>query len=263
MPDDFEYWDLPTQHLGRRVHVHDCLDSTNTHALSLGNDPAQHGLVVVARQQTAGRGQYGRTWQAPPGSSVLLSVLLFPPIELRRPALLTAWAAVTVCETIRSLTDLHATIKWPNDVFLLGKKVSGILIEQRTTGNPEFPLASVVGIGLNVTQSADLFVQAGLPDAASLQSSAGRSLDYQVVATQLIQHLDGQYDRLLAGGVDDLESLWKDRLGLMGKRVIVEGVNEQTVGRLVDVTFAGVHLETAVGDVVRLAPERVRRIHRS
>src|SRR5262249_46624313 len=148
------------------VHVHECLDSTNTIALSHGNDPSHHGSVFLTREQTAGRGQYGRSWQAPPGSSVLMSVLLFPPVELRRPALLTAWAAVSVCETILGLANLQARIKWPNDVLVHGKKVCGILIEQRTNGHPDFPLATVVGIGLNVTQSADMFEQAGLPLAA-------------------------------------------------------------------------------------------------
>ena len=88
-------------------------------------------------EQTAGRGQYGRVWTAPAGSSVLLSVLLFPPPALRRPTLLTAWAAVSVCETIQELANLSATIKWPNDVLINGRKVCGILIEQRTVANGE------------------------------------------------------------------------------------------------------------------------------
>src|SRR5206468_7692987 len=87
--------------------------------------------VVLAREQTAGRGQHGRAWQAPAGSSVLLSVLLCPPPALRRPALLTAWAAVSVCETILQLTGLQAKIKWPNDVLIRGRKVCGILIESK------------------------------------------------------------------------------------------------------------------------------------
>src|ERR1019366_3193428 len=130
-----------------------CLDSTNSLALSLAHDPTQNGLVVIAHAQSAGRGQYGRSWHAPPGSSVLLSVLLFSPPTLRRPSLLTAWAAVSVCEAILKLADLDAQIKWPNDVLVQGKKVCGILIEQRTITHADFPLATVVGIGLNVSQT--------------------------------------------------------------------------------------------------------------
>ncbi len=152
------------------------LDSTNTLALSLSGDPSQHGLVLLAEEQSAGRGQYGRSWQAPLRSSVLMSLLLFPPPALRRPALLVAWAAVSVCELVQAATGLAATIKWPNDVLIHGKKVCGILIEQRNSGNPVLPLATVVGLGLNVTQPAEAFAAANLPDAGSLLSMSGTLL---------------------------------------------------------------------------------------
>src|SRR6202011_2270051 len=125
-----EEWSLPTRHVGRRVLFYDLIDSTSTRAHELANDPANDGLAVLAAEQSAGRGQYGRTWVAPKGSSVHLSVLLFPPPRLLRPAVLTAWAAVSVCEMIRRLCGLQAKIKWPNDVLLRGRKVCGILIEQ-------------------------------------------------------------------------------------------------------------------------------------
>ena len=108
-------------------------------------------------------------WQCRPGDGVLLSVLLFPPPALRRPAVLTAWAAVAVCETVRRLTGLPARIKWPNDVLLRGRKVCGILIEQGR--------GAVVGVGLNVRQTADDFAAAGLPSAASLSQFTDADLD--------------------------------------------------------------------------------------
>lgn len=253
-------WALANRNLGRVVYVFDCLDSTNSLALALADNPAQHGLVLLSREQTGGRGQYGRSWHAPSGSSVLMSVLLFPPAELRRPALLTAWAAVSVCETILKLANLQATIKWPNDVLVLGKKVCGILIEQRNTGHADFPLAAVVGIGLNVTQSAEMFEQAGLPLAASLASLSGSSFAYEEVAKELIRQLDEHYHLLVGGDFNTLESLWKCRLGLLGKAVVVEGVKQQYRGRLLEVTFAGLELEVAGGEMVRLQPETIRHI---
>jgi len=260
MPHDFQEWALPTQNLGQRVHVYDRLDSTNTLALSLANDPSRHGLVVLAREQSAGRGQYGRSWHAPSGSSVLMSLLLFPPPDLRRPALLTAWAAVSVCETIRKLADLQVKIKWPNDVLVHGKKVCGILIEQRTTGNADFPLASVVGIGLNVAQSATMFADAGLPDAASLAMLARRAFEFDDVAPSLINELDAHYTTLLTGDVAPLEALWTARLGLLEKYVVVEGIQQNLRGRLVDVSLSGLALDVD-GEIVRLTPESVKHLH--
>jgi BirA family biotin operon repressor/biotin-[acetyl-CoA-carboxylase] ligase len=261
LPPADDIWVLDTKRLGQRVHVFDRLDSTNTLSLSFANDPAQHGLVILAREQTAGRGQYGRTWQAPPGSSVLLSVLLFPPPELRRPAVLTAWAAVAVCETISIAANLKATIKWPNDVLVGGKKVCGILIEQRTTGNQESPLAAVVGIGLNVSQSAQMFEQAGLPLAASLSSISGNSFTHEDVAIALIRQLDGHYQAFLDGGSAALEASWKRRLDLVGKSVLVEAANTQHRGWVHELTLAGLDLETPNGDVLRLIPEAIRHVH--
>src|SRR5271167_3642265 len=106
-----EEWNLAVHHLGRRVLVHDCLDSTNNRAAELAADPANDGVAILADEQTAGRGQHGRTWLAAPRASVLLSLLLFPPLPLRRPAVLTAWAAVAVCTTIQKVVGVSARIK--------------------------------------------------------------------------------------------------------------------------------------------------------
>ncbi len=249
----------PTRHLGRRILSFARLDSTNALALALADDPARHGLVLLADEQTAGRGQYGRSWQAPPGSGVLMSVLLFPPAELRRPALLVAWAAVAVSELVGGAIGIPATIKWPNDVLVRGKKVCGILIEQRNSGHPERPLATVVGMGLNVTQPAEAFAAAGLPDAASLLSLSGARLETGVMADRLIDQLDTTYDRLLAGDVAALESRWRAGLGLLGRPVRVEAIDGERHGRLVRLALDGLELDVG-GRIVRLAPEVVRHI---
>lgn len=261
LPHADDIWVLDTMQLGQRVRAYERLDSTNALALSFANNPAQHGLVVLAREQTAGRGQHGRTWQAPPGSSVLMSVLLFPPPELRRPAVLTAWAAVAVCETISITANLDAKIKWPNDVLVGGKKVCGILIEQRTTGNVDSPLAAVIGIGLNVNQSAHIFEQAELPLAASLACLTGKSVDTENVAIALIRQLDGHYQAFLNGGSGALEASWRRRLDLVGKSALVEAANGQHRGRVRDLTLAGLDLETPNGEVLRFVPEAIRHVH--
>src|SRR5262249_45838430 len=188
--------------------------STNNIAAELANDPANAGTAVLAGEQTAGRGQFGRSWHSPPGLGVWLSVLLAPPPYLRRPVLLTAWAAVAVADTAREITGRTTRIKWPNDVLLTGRKVCGILIEQ-TQG-------TVVGIGLNVNQTADQFADAGLPDATSLAAASGQTYDRDVVAGRLLDHLDAGYDVLLHGDVGLLEAVWREQLDLIGDWVSIE-----------------------------------------
>lgn len=249
---------LPTLHLGRLVEIHPCLDSTSTLALERGDDPARHGTIVRARVQTGGRGQYGRVWQAPPDSSVLMSVLLFPPEGLRRPALLTAWAAVAVAEVVRELAGAQARIKWPNDVLVRGKKVCGILIEQRAGagGKP----ATVAGIGLNVAQPPEFFEQAGLPLGGSLRSVAGVSPAVDAVFERLVQVLDAGYDALARGELHDLECLWKWRLGVLGRQVRAELADQDVLGRVLEVAFAGVEIRDAAGRTHRLQPEAIRHL---
>jgi BirA family transcriptional regulator, biotin operon repressor / biotin---[acetyl-CoA-carboxylase] ligase len=251
---------LPTRHLGRPLLVFPQLDSTNALALTLATDPARHGLALLAEEQTAGRGQHGRAWHAPARSSVLLSLLLFTPPALRRPALLVAWAAVSVCELIHACTELDATIKWPNDVLVRGKKVCGILIEQRNSGDPDRPLATVVGIGLNVTQPATAFADAELPHAGSLLSMSSRLLDTENVACRLLLQLDAEYDRLLHGDYAPLARRWQDRLGLVGRRVRIEGAREELCGQLLALTLDGLEVQIDAGTVTRVPPEAVRHI---
>jgi BirA family biotin operon repressor/biotin-[acetyl-CoA-carboxylase] ligase len=247
-----EEWSLPTRHVGRRVLVYDRIDSTSTRAQQLADDRANDGVAVLAAEQTAGRGQYGRTWVAPPGSSVQLSALVFPPPNVLRPAVLTAWAAVSAAELIQIITGLQAKIKWPNDVFLRGRKVCGILIEQGQ--------GVVAGIGLNLNQTAEDFAAAGLPVAGSLALFTGRRYDFTEIARELLSQLDDEYGRLMDGDRATLEACWKWRVGLLGKQVRVEGNSAEIRGRLVEQSFDGLEIQTVAGSV-KILPELVRHLY--
>jgi BirA family biotin operon repressor/biotin-[acetyl-CoA-carboxylase] ligase len=261
-----EEWKLDTRRLGSRVLVFDRLDSTNTLAASLADDPANDGLAILADEQTAGRGQHGRTWLAAPGQSVLLSVILSPPLELCRPAILTAWAAVAVCTTVHATISQPTRIKWPNDVLLHGRKVCGILIESvagRRGGDPGSRKAVpcfIVGIGLNVQQSAEAFAAAGLPDATSLTQFTVNPLDTHRVAAELIRQLDRDFDQLCRGDLDTLETCWKERLELLDKSVVAECHDGTYRGRLVELSFGGVVLSCTGEPPRMLAPERIQHL---
>jgi len=247
-----ELWHLPHGHIGHTVEVYDEIDSTNRRAAELASDQQHHGWAVLAESQTAGRGQYGRVWQCPRGSGVLLSVLTFPPSELRRAVIQTALAAVAVGETILEVTGLQAGIKWPNDVLIRGRKVCGILIEQ-TSG-------IVAGMGLNINQTAEDFAQLDLPDAGSLRTASGCTFDRDEVARVLLRHLDAEYDRLLQGELTTLEACWKWRVGLLGRHVRAELFDGTfLIGRLRELGFDGVDLETSEGRRV-VRPEWVRHL---
>src|SRR6185369_16537682 len=136
----------------------------------------------------------------------LMSVLVFPPAHLLRPVLMTAWAAVSVAVTIRELTGLAPTIKWPNDVLLRGKKVCGILIEQRG--------GVVIGIGLNLLQTREEFVAAGLPEATSLYIARRKRVAPQSVLWALLDVLEHFYRSMGTDEMAQLEREWQVGLGL-------------------------------------------------
>lgn len=256
-------WCLDTHRLGRRVLVFDRLDSTNSLASSLAHDPAANGLAILADVQTAGRGQHGRTWLAAPGQSVLLSLIVSPPPELCRPAVLTAWAAVAVCSTIQQTIGESSRIKWPNDVFLRERKVCGILIEsafRSLDSRGESRKAMIVGIGLNVQQGAETFAAAGLPEATSLAQWTPLPLDTQTVAADLIRQLDTDYDLLLRGDLFPLESDWKARLGLLGKHVVAECADAAHHGRLLALSFDTVEISRPNQNSLILPPERIQHL---
>lgn len=246
---------LSTQLIGRRVLVYDSLPSAMTAAAALAHDPIHNGTAILAGMQTAGRGQYGRSWLAAAGSSVLLAVVFFPPRQVRKSALLTAWATVSVADTVLNLTQLRPRIKWPNDVLLQAKKIAGILIESRSGENA----SAVVGIGLNVAQSPEQLAVAGLPEATSLSACTGRQFEVLDVARALLEELDQQYASALSGNFALLELAWAERVGLIGLEVIATTTDgEEHRGRLLTQSSDRLELIRSNGSIERIAPESVR-----
>jgi BirA family biotin operon repressor/biotin-[acetyl-CoA-carboxylase] ligase len=254
MTEPREEWQLDTRRLARRVLVYDQVASTNTLAAEFAAAGATEGIALLADEQTAGRGQHGRSWLAGPGDCVLLSVLLSPPPALRQAAVLTAWAAVSVCTIVRQLVGRQARIKWPNDVLVSGRKVCGILLE--TSGHSD-RVVVVAGIGLNVRQTPDVFTAAGLPEATSLAAFTTAPLQTADVARRLLLTLDEEYDLLCGGEWGALESCWKWHVGLLGKEVVAETPIGTYHGRLHDMTFHGIHLECPGARPLFLRPERI------
>ena len=140
---------LRTTRMGRRLEVHAEIDSTNTRAVALARAGAPEGTLVLAEVQTAGRGRLGRRWQSPPGSALLASLLLRPPLPPIRAQWGTMICTLAAVEAVAEVTGLAAGIKWPNDLVLAGRKVGGVLTELGAGSGGMLDYV-VVGMGLNV-----------------------------------------------------------------------------------------------------------------
>ncbi len=249
-PDQIEH-ELATRWIGRRIAAWSRVSSTNDLAARAGTSSANAGLVVLAEEQTAGRGRRGRSWTAPPHSSILMSVLLFPPAELASAApesafgcaWLTALGAVATAEAVSAWTGREARIKWPNDVRVDGRKIAGILVERATPparpaedGRDGEPARGVViGIGLNVNLDRDDFPADLRTGATSLRIERdGTTVDRSEVARDLIRRLDHWYDASLASGCETLNASWRARSEHLGRLVCVATPSGPRTGRLVD-----------------------------
>lgn len=180
-------------------------------ALAAAGEP--EGIVVVANEQTAGRGRAGRTWMSPPGSSLLCSIFLRPSVPPERLAPLALVAGVAVAEAIESFGPTP-TLKWPNDVWLNDRKVAGILVTSRT--GPD-GIVAILGVGINIGAS-----MSDLPDGAtSLRVAAGSAPDRDDLLAVLLDRIDRGYAAFItSGGYPDLSG-WTDRAALLGEEVMI------------------------------------------
>ncbi|WP_240907308.1 biotin--[acetyl-CoA-carboxylase] ligase [Paludisphaera rhizosphaerae] len=237
-PDQIEH-DLGTIRIGRRVAVWRRIGSTNDAAARGASTPANDGLVVMAEEQTAGRGRRGRAFVAPAGSSLLTSILLFPPDDVAPggAAWLTVLAAVAVAEVVSDRTGRPGLVKWPNDVRVDGRKICGVLVERmlRPPGGEGPTSAVVVGIGLNVNIPEAAFPPAIRDKATSLSILAGRDFDRSELARDLLRRLDRRYDETLRNGPAALSAAWRDRCEHLGRPVRVLTSSDTLEGTLTDV----------------------------
>ncbi len=230
--------------LGSHIVYYPSVDSTNSRARALLREGAVHGAVVVADEQTQGRGRLGRRWTAPPRSGLAVSVCLRPPAGFPLP-LVTVTAALAVGDTVRAVVGAsRCTLKWPNDVLVDGRKVCGILVE--LDGTPG-AWTVVVGIGLNVNAAPPL------PTAISLASAVGVPVPREPLLIDLLAALEGYLDHATTQP-EAVMSLWRDRLDTLGRRVRVAAPSGVLEGLALDVDGDGALL-------LRLDDGTIRPLH--
>ena len=172
------------------------------------------GTVIIAGEQTAGRGRLGRKWLSPPGSSISLSIILRPTLP-QLPQLNMAACLATV-QSIEKVSGLKPTIKWPNDVLLNGKKVSGILMENIFEGG-ELKV-TILGIGINAKIDALAFNEISAI-ATSLSTESGREISAGEILPSLLEEFEQIYQELQSGG--NIYEKWLARVETLGKLVRV------------------------------------------
>ena len=209
--------------IGRRIHRYDLIGSTMDEARRLASEGALEGTVVIAEEQTAGRGRFNRAWVSPRGENLSFSVILMPPAS-RLPYMNMA-ATLAVARTVADCADLQPTIKWPNDVRVGDLKISGILIE--TSIESEDAVCAIIGIGVNVNFDPSLYAE--IADiSTSLYRETGQRRNRTPVLRALLEHFDDAYAAMRAG--KSLIADWSAMLDTLGRTVSLRSQHETIEG---------------------------------
>ncbi len=240
-----------------KIRIFKTLESTNKTAKEMAIAGAEHGTVIISDCQTMGRGRYARSFFSPPGGGLYMSIVLRPDVlRFEDPTAVTAFAAVSVCEAIESVSPQKPKIKWVNDVLIHGKKVCGILTEAVTdleSGSLEW---IVLGIGINVSIRDEDFPGELRPLAASIYPDEKVSGARNQLCAEMINRVLGFKT---PPSEADIFEKYRQRLAMLGKEITV--IQEQTAYRAtaLDVDPAG-HLivKNEKGELITLSAGEIR-----
>lgn len=239
---------LKTAFMGKNLHYLDSVDSTQKVAQKLAYENAEEGTVVIAEEQTAGRGRMDRKWHSPKYTGIWMSMILRPSLPIPKAPQLTLIAAVSVVQAIEEVTGLLPEIKWPNDILIGGKKVTGILTElQAEADRINFIL---IGIGINVNTRKEEFPQELDATASSLAIEKGEAVDRERLIRIVLEKLEKLYLLYLDKGFLPIKLLWESYAISIGKRITARTLSGEIKGKAIGITEDGVLLiETESGKI--------------
>lgn len=246
---------MDTKWAGSNVVYYDEIDSTNNRAKEAGDNKTPHGTLFVADMQVAGKGRRGRVWQSPAGSSIYMTILLYPEISPMKAPQLTLVMAIAVAEGIKEVTGLDTRIKWPNDIVVNGRKICGILTEMST--EIDYINHVVIGAGINVNQ--DDFPEDIRKTASSLKMELGKQVKRSELIAAIMKSFEKDYEIFVqTEDLSGLQELYNSMLVNLDRDVkVLEPGNEykahalgiNKTGELIVRTPEGEEKEIYAGEV--------------
>ena len=244
---------IKTEIVGKDVIVFDTVSSTNTKLAELASQKHNEGTVLLSDSQTGGKGRMGREWFSPGGVNIYMSVLFEPEIQPSYSPVFTFIASLAIVETLKYF-DFEPKIKWPNDVLINQKKVSGVLTEMKSTGDKlDF---IVVGIGLNINITKEI-IETALPDEVSKITSFyienGNEFNREYVTSKLINSLDKYYLKFIREGIHSIVVEWTTEWGKLNEMISVDVSGDVVSGivRKVD-SYGYIYIEKQDGNLEKV-----------
>lgn len=229
---------LQTSFIGQNIHYEESVESTQKIANRLANEQVPEGTVVIAEEQLSGKGRMGRPWHSPKYTGIWMSLILRPNIPLPKAPQLTLLTAVSVVQAIEEVTGLHPVIKWPNDILLNGKKLTGILTEMQAEADQIHSI--IIGIGINANQELADFPSELHSIATSLAIEKGERISRAALIRSIFKHFEKLYLIYLEEGFFSIKQLWENFAVSIGKQIKARTLTGVIEGKALGITDEGV-----------------------
>lgn len=241
------------------IYYFDTIDSTNKKAKELANEGATHGTLVIANEQTAGKGRYGRNFESPKDSGIYMSIILKPSkLAYQVPTIITSYAAVVVKKVVEDLTGKQLGIKWVNDLFLENKKVCGILTEAITDFESGMMEWIVLGIGLNVSTESDVFSEEVSQKARAIFEEESVQINRNELVASIMSTFLTLHKELNEA---DMMQCYKENSIVIGKKVLIQQGKKEFFVTVRDIDIQGqLIIETESGEVKSFNSGEIRVI---
>lgn len=248
--DDIRLY-LRTHTFGQKIHAFFRIGSTNEFANKLAEFGEQEGTLIIAEQQTKGRGRLKREWHSLFGKGLWFSLILRPRQDPEKAGLFSYLAGVSVAQAVEYYVGIKPEFKWPNDLLIDGKKFCGILSEVNfTNGRINF---IILGIGINVNHKSKHFPKELIDRATSLSLETGSLIDRTKLLTKIIYRIEENYYYVQENGFDVITTYWKRRCPRLGKKISIYQDNQHIQGLFEDLDQNGcLLLRTENGDTQKI-----------
>ncbi|WP_058307603.1 biotin--[acetyl-CoA-carboxylase] ligase [Gracilibacillus massiliensis] len=213
-------WGLETEWLGKSIIFKEKVDSTQDLAHSLARKGAEHGTIILADRQLAGRGRMERPWVSDDSGGIWMSIILRPAIPPHQASQMTLFVAVTLVEALEQATGQSIQIKWPNDLFINGKKITGILTEMQA--ELEAIQYLIIGFGINVNQGIDQFPKEIREKVTSLKIASGQEWSRTNLVQTILREFEKAYQLYIDSGFEAIKQKWMAHAYKLHEKIFIK-----------------------------------------
>ncbi len=226
---------LNTEYIGRNLNYHDSINSTNLRAKAIALDEPE-GTVIISDEQTQGIGRLGRNWTSPKGKGLYMSIILKPEVEAENVSKITLIGAAAVTKALEDM-EINSGIKWPNDIVINGKKVSGVLTEMSCESYRVNYV--VMGIGVNVNLDREDIPHDLRDKATSLKIVTDKEINRQLLLANILNRFEELYNEFKSGHISTTIEICRKKSVLLGEEVRIIKDKETKIGKAIEINSKG------------------------